>query len=351
MLNSIETRIFMQDAPRRVKHLSPLDYSQATGLARRVLDRMARDFQVVTPMTVHLSSPELLAAVWALGRETLAAGPLERSRREAVAAAVSTINTCSFCVDVHTATLHATGNHSLADQLRKKGAADTPDVLWAKETLHPHAPILAAPPFAPREAAQLMGTAITFHYINRIVNVFLHDSPLPLPKFMRGVGGRIFGGTIGRRMVSSEVQPGQFLTELPVEPLPAAFGWAESNPDVAGALARWSSAAEAAGTRSVPAQAQRAVTAFVDGWSGEEMPLGRQWLDRGMAGLEGPAVPIGRLALLAAVASHRVDDEAAAAVLDVSGERGLVEVVAWGAYCSARRIASWFHAPAEPSAQ
>lgn len=346
MLSMLEDRIFRKDAPRRVRHLSPLDYSRTTGLARRVLDQMARDFQVVTPITIHLHSPELLAAVWALGRETLTAGPLDRSRREAVAATVSAGNTCSFCVDVHTATLHATGNHSLANQLRRDGAAETPDVAWARETLSPGAPILASPPFEPTEAAQLIGTAVTFHYINRLVNVFLQDSPLPLPRFMRGLGGRVFGKTLGSRFVSREVRPGDFLTAMPPGPLDPAFGWAKSNPNVAGAIARWSGAVEAAGARSVPTAVQHNVSDFVDSWNGETMALGSGWLDEAVNGLPGTPGAIARLATLAAVASYRVDDETVRTVREVSGEQGLVEVVAWGAYRATRRIASWLHAPA-----
>lgn len=44
----------------------------------------------------------------------------------------------------------------------------------------------APPPGPASSMPQIIGTAITFHYINRMVNVFPGETLLPLPSIMRG---------------------------------------------------------------------------------------------------------------------------------------------------------------------
>ena len=342
MLKGLEKRVFMREAPKQVRYLRPLDYTGAEGLTRQAFVQMARDFQMVPPLTLHMSSPELMTGVWAFVRETLIAGPLSRARREAIATAVSATNQCPFCVDVHASMLHATGDHTLAVALRERGTGDSPDVTWAKATRSPGDPSLADPPFGPDEAPQLIGTAIGFHYINRMVNVFLPDSPLPMPKFMRRAGARLFGGAFGGKMVSVRTERGEFLTQEPSETLKPEFAWARSDPHVSGALRRFATEAEAAGARSVPEDARRAVVQFLERWHGEDPPLSNDWVLQAITEARDPGSEVvAQLALLTAVASYRIDDALASSVLKKQGERGLVEVAAWGAYRAALRISSW----------
>ena len=64
-------------------------------------------------MTIHLPNPELMAGVWAMGRECLAAGREGRETRERIAAVVSRLNQCPYCLDIHKAMLHAFGSEEL----------------------------------------------------------------------------------------------------------------------------------------------------------------------------------------------------------------------------------------------
>lgn len=345
----------MRLAPQGVQHIEPLDYGAADGLAAEVIDEMAREFQVVTPITIHMVVPDLLAGLWSVCRETLVAGPLPRARREAVAAAVSSINECPFCVDVHTAMLHASGEHGLADRIRSDHEGDAPElddtveVRWARATLTPGHPMLTDPPFAAADAAQLIGVAVSFHYVNRMVNVFLEESPFPVPPVMRGAGTRLFGATLAKRILVESVEPGHFLTPLPDRPLPPEFGWADGDPAVAGAFTRFAAAAEAAGERSLAAKTRAKVTGFLSGWDGSPPPLGLDWVDDALIGLAGADRDAGRLALITAVASYRVDRRVIDPVRrNGADDRHLTEITSWGAYSASRRISSWLHAAARP---
>ncbi len=46
-------------------------------------------------------------------------------------------------------------------------------VAWADQ------PLLELPPAAPAAVPELIGTAVTFHYLNRMVNALLAESFLP----------------------------------------------------------------------------------------------------------------------------------------------------------------------------
>ena len=52
-------------------------------------------------------------------------------------------------------------------------------VAWAAATRSPDDPALRLRPFAPAAAPEIVGIAFCFHYINRMVAIFLAPSPLP----------------------------------------------------------------------------------------------------------------------------------------------------------------------------
>ena len=162
--------LFYKIAPRQVRYLRPLDYGKAEGLAAAAIDQMERDFVVGPPITVHLSNPELMIGVWSLARECLAAGGGQRALGEIVAAAVSRLNTCPYCFDIHSSMLHSLGPTSVP---RAEAVAS-----WAAATLTPGAQVLAmCRQFSPEEAPPMVGAAVCFHYLNRMTNVFLDPSP------------------------------------------------------------------------------------------------------------------------------------------------------------------------------
>lgn len=353
----IERKYFRDSAPQRIHYITPIPQDEADGLVADVYQQMTRDFQAVPPITIHSPVPTILAAVWGICRESLMAGPVNRSEREAVAAAVSTINECPFCVDVHTTMLHGGTEHMLAKRLLNGNVDNLPlsrtgrIVEWALAGHSPDAEIIESPPFSEEEAPEFIGTAVAFHYINRMVNIFLDDTPIPVPSFLKWLKaplGRLAGSLFGKRILGLSVEPGDSLSLLPDAPLPDEFSWAKSNPTVAGAFARFAAVINEAGQSVVPVRVRAIVQEHVDSWSGEDLGMSRQWVEDTVADLSDDEKASGRLALLAALASYQVDEH-------VIGEfrkhfptdEQLISTAAWASFVAAKRIGSWLRSPSK----
>jgi AhpD family alkylhydroperoxidase len=339
--------LFETIAPRQVRFLTPPDYARADGLARAALDQMDRDFVIGPPITVHISNPELMTGIWSAARECLAAGANQRPRGEVIAATISRLNACPYCFDIHTSMLHSFGSHEAAQSLLNGSDLRDPNLQtiadWAKATLEPGAAILRTPPFAREELPGILGTALCFHYLNRISNVFLEGSAMLL-----NGGGWLKGGMVAMagkllrpRLTSQLVEPGEFLTACAGR-LPPEFVWAEADPNIAGGFRRFAHAAEAAGEESVPPEVRECVSNHIGAWRGEAPALGRGWVENAVAPLAEIDRPGARVALLAALAPHQIDESLIAEFRAIKPrDRDLINVAAWAVYTAIRRIASW----------
>jgi AhpD family alkylhydroperoxidase len=342
----LEALVFKVLAPRGIRHLAVVRDAEASGLAGAVFAQMKRDFQTAAPLTLHAPLPDLLAGVWAMVRESLIARPAPRVDREVVATAVSRLNACPFCVEAHHFMLDGAGQASLAKALWQDRAADISDpglarlAGWAMATLSPGSSVLSERPFADRDAAQIVGTAVAFHYLNRVVNVFLDESPVPINP--GGTVKRKAGGAVCARIVALAPLPGESISLLPESPLPPDLSWAAANPAVAGAFARMAAVAETAGVRALPGPVRELVEAEVRSWSGEPKGLSRTWTEPIVEALEPEQRPAGRLALLAAFASYQMSPDVIEAFRrGQPGDGELLGAVAWAAFTAARRIGSW----------
>ncbi|GAA3071315.1 carboxymuconolactone decarboxylase family protein [Streptosporangium carneum] len=324
----------------QVRHVSPVRPAAARGLVADVYARSEREFGMLAPpVALHSPAPEVLAACWMMLRETLLAeGRAGRAVKEAVATGVSLGNTCPYCVGVHSATLQGlVGGGGAGD-----GEVE-PVTAWARASGVRREAALHGRPFPQEQAAELVGVAVTFQYLNRMVNVFLDDTPLPprVPAAAHGGLMRVLGWFM--RLTAREVrEPGASLDLLPAAPLPGDLSWAAGAPNIAGAFARTAEAVEEAGRRSVPEAVRDLVTARLAGWDGGPAGLGRAWADDAVSGLPVAQRPAGRLALLTAIASHQVggsvvDDFRAGGPDDGA----LIELTAWASLAAARRIGGW----------
>lgn len=102
-------------AIRYIQRVAP---NVAEGLVGQVYAQIKKEFGALAePFTLHSPSPELLAGAWSACRESLLVGNVRRDVKEAVAATVSRINRCPYCVDAHTIMLNATSAHNSADAI------------------------------------------------------------------------------------------------------------------------------------------------------------------------------------------------------------------------------------------
>jgi AhpD family alkylhydroperoxidase len=336
---------------KTIRYVKAVPYGSATGLTADVYRQMQDDFLPVPLLTLHSPVPEVMAGAWSVLREALLAGKVDRSRKEAVAAAVSKTNACPFCVDAHTSLLHATSSHDVAGAILRGDYDSIRDpqlralVRWALANRAPGASGALPPPFSAEAAPEIIGTAVAFHYLNRMVNVFLGDTLIPLPSALKGVAGRFLGAAAGKRMVRP-LPPGRSLKLVPQARVPDDLSWAAANPAVAGAFAGLAAVVEAAGARVLPEQVRALVGERVRAWNGEDMGISRRWVEDAIADLNEEHRAAARLALLTALASYQVDS---GVVQDFQSrhpdDAQHIAATAWASMAAARHASTWIAAP------
>ncbi len=334
-----------------MRYVQPVAMNSAEGLVARVYPQIKKEFgALVEPFTLHSPSPELLAGAWSACRESLLVGTVRRDVKEAVAATVSRINQCPYCVDAHTIMLNATSARNSAeaiihrrdDQIRDTAVRSI--VKWAAATRSSGAEVLLSPPFSQKDAPEIIGTAVFFHYVNRMASVLLSKTPLPsnhplLKGFFKRMAGWFFSRAIHRSKPL-----GASLELLPESELPVDLAWAKTSPNIAGAFARFAAVIDRAGKDFIPENIQECVVKHVQAWDGKDPGLGRDWVEEAINGLDEKSKDIGRLVLLTALAPYQVDEGVVNAfTTHITGDDRLLGALSWGSFTAARRIGTWLH--------
>lgn len=330
----------------QIRYVSPVRPGQATGLVARVYSSVEEGFGMLAPpVALHSPAPQALAACWTMLRETLVVpGEVDRSTKEAVATAVSLSNTCSYCADVHIVTLEALGRHEVEDpesDHRIRRIAD-----WARASATAGTADLYGTPFPAAHTAELIGIVVAFHYINRMVNVFLPETPVPpgVPYPVRGHALR-FLGRFMRSATRHEHPPGASLELLPASAQPKDLDWSFGNRYVAEAFARATGAVDASAAGVLSGPVRSLVLHSLADWSGNPPGISRSWADETVAGLPMADRPAGRLALLTAMASLQVDRTVIEDFRQAQpDDRSLIELTSWASLAAARRIGGWIPA-------
>ena len=348
MLERLERRVVARGI-RQVKYVEVVPVEDATGLVAAVYEQLARDMQILPPAVLHSSVPELLAGAWCMLRETLIVGEVPRLVKEAVAIGVSQANVCPYCVEAHSLCLPETPAE-LPELLPGFSASDLVAVArWASRASAKEGEVPLGSVFFQLDTSEVLGTAVAFHYFNRMVNVFLESSPISLPSALRWMEGMIrhLGREMGKRLASVSARPGDSLELLAPGTLPEDLRWAGANPRVAGALGRMARVTDSLALELIPDEVRTVVATRVARWNGERCGIDRSWVENATRGaLHSMDRPLAALLLLTALASHQVD---ARLIRDVrktcpdphDWSRYLVAVVGWAAFTAARRVGTW----------
>jgi AhpD family alkylhydroperoxidase len=326
----------------QVRQVRAVRHGAARGTVERVYREVERDFGVLAPPVIlHAPSPDVLAAAWLMLRETLlvpAASP--RAVKEAVSTAVSKGNECPFCITMHDSMLQNLVGYTdgeIADPRARAAAA------WTTANAYSDTGAGHPVPFPVEQAPEIVGTAVILQYLNRMVNLFLGEVPLPphTPAAALGVVRRVLVWLI-KSAERRGPQPGASLDLLPPAPLPSDLAWAAGNTAIAEAFARGAAAVDEAGRRSVPVAVRELVHEHLARWDGRPVGLSRAWVEDAVAALPADDRPVGRLALLTAFASYQVDQP----VVDgfrarQPDDRDLTDLTAWASLAASRRVGSW----------
>ncbi|MFV2104036.1 carboxymuconolactone decarboxylase family protein [Micromonospora sp. LOL_024] len=333
-------RLTSRATQRHIEHLRPVPARAAPPLVRQVYRQLAREFGLLAPpITLHAAAPPVLGACWLLLREALLSdGPVGRDTKEAVAAAVSLANRCPYCVQVHGSALRGMlrGPDSAAvadDRITEIAEPRLREIATFFRYGGGGPPVVTARLDA-TELAHLVGVAVLFHYLNRMVNVFVAPSPMPdLPSPATGVVRWLAGIMMGRLARRGGVA-GRQLDLLPPTSPPSDLNWARPDATLHTAFARAYATIDGAAEPAVPPSVRRLLPELLAGQ--------RTLIDPGEVAAALDGLPVrdrsaGRLALTIAFFSYRVTDSMVASYRRHDpADRRLLELTAWASLTAAR---------------
>lgn len=336
-----------------IKYIRPVKPSSADGLVAGVYAQVERDFgRVVEPFQMHSPVPKLLAGAWMACRESELVGVVPRAMKEVIAATVSQLNQCPYCVDAHTIMLTAAGEGKVANAISKTRYEDISDervfefVQWSLATTSPRSELLRYLPFSKQELPEIIGTAVFYHYMNRMTNALLGDSPLPigqgwLKSPMKTIASQTFSNAINRAKTV-----GDSLDFLPKADLPNDLRWAKTSANVARAYASFADAVEEAGEQALPIEVRAQVLEELNEWSGKTSELSLAWSEDAISRFDEATESAAHLAILTALAPNRIDSESILAFKKHFPEdEKLLGALSWASFAAARKIGTWLQPP------
>lgn len=337
---SVKTMRYLESVPRHKAH----------GKVAEVYDQIAEDFFVNGSLTSRSRVPDLFAAIWTGGRETvLVTDQLDRTTKEALTATLSSINDCPYCGDMMVSLVHAGDRHEDAARILDETEENIADpllrerLLWVRAVATPGAAPPTSTPFNRLQLPEAIGSLMALSDINRFSHIVMDGSPVNAPfglQAAKALALRLFGAEL-RATHIHPLEPGRSLPLLPEAELPDDMQWARPNPRIASAVSRWAAAVERESEKVVPERTRQLVHDSLKQWQGEPMPISRNWVEQEVDGLEGNERAIARLALVVAKASYQTDDKLVADVIEHNPEQQqFLRILAWSSFTAARYVAA-----------
>ncbi|MFI6390204.1 hypothetical protein ACIBHY_09405 [Nonomuraea sp. NPDC050547] len=289
-----------------IRHVSPVRPERARGLVAEVYTQVNREFSSIGPAVMMLSkSEELMAAGWSLMREAQLAGSVPMLDKAVAALGAALANGVPYEIETLVVVVRRLGAGALADAVQR--GEDPADVRlgallsWASSTgvREP-----GEAPFTGETAAELVGTVLFTHFIDRVAAAMLPAGLMP--GTLNPEDPPAFEDAPVLREPTGELKPGATLALLDGLPSREEPAWAEGTPIGAAYAALTATAGQGAALLS-PA-ASDVVTATITAHRGRRVPAGA-WLDEALAPLEGGGRAGAKVALLAGLAPDVLTDE------------------------------------------
>src|SRR5215510_321291 len=118
---------------RTMRYVHAISRRKATGLVAQVYDMIEEDFFINGSLISRSKVPNLMAAIWTAGRESILVDDrLDRTTKEAMNAVLSQVNDCPYCGDMLVSLVHASGKHDAAFDIFSENEADITDTTLQK---------------------------------------------------------------------------------------------------------------------------------------------------------------------------------------------------------------------------
>jgi AhpD family alkylhydroperoxidase len=301
-----------------VRHLRPASPKHSTGISKKVFNQMQlENAGVHGPFLIHAAQPPLLAALWALFRETQLASGVPRAHQETIALLIAEENRCPWCIEAHKLALHT--QHP------------TPEIVaWFKSNPNPLEDS-EMDGFSQNAMIAHRAAVILWQYINRMTNVLLVESAWQNFGSLREPLTRIMGYIFGAFFLHRNYTPGRSLEFIADAALPAHLAWAKSHHNIATALAYFHQQINQLAQGIIPVAVQHFVLEYVQEHRGQNMGLSRHWADDAVQPLEPGQQVIAKVLLLTALASYQIDDDLMLQLRQICPQDSdLLALLAWG---------------------
>ena len=333
-----------------IKYIDYIKPTKATGLIKDIYSQIERDFgSVVGPFVLHSLIPELLAINWCVLRETnLVEHKVRREIKDAIAVAVSKINKCPWCVDAHSIMLIGLKSGNVASAVEKnridliKNHRIRSIVEWALATRSPNSEVVNNPPFTANEAPEIIGTAVYYHYINKMVSILLGETPLPIKSsllkgFTRRIGVLMFSVALKRHK-----RPGESLRFIDEHHPDKKVSWTSGNPEISMAFASHANIVENLAEKYIPEKVKVVLREYIKNWDGKDPGISRNWVEKYISHLYEPFKAQARLILLCAISPYQIDEKIIISYRQSnSTDEALLTALSWASFTTAMHIGNW----------
>jgi AhpD family alkylhydroperoxidase len=312
-------------AQHLVKYLKVESVRHSVGSNRKVFVQMQlENAGVHGPFLIHAAQPKLLAALWALFRETQLASGIPRTHLETLALLIAQDNRCPWCIEAHQVALHT---HGIVPQIEDWHRAN-PDPIHSTSS-----------------QSLLRIASLCWQYINRMTNVFLVESAWQRFGTVRHSLQPLMGKVFATFFLGRKYPAGRSLGLIEPAPLPEHLQWAASAGASGQALAYFHQTVQALGEGLIAPRTREVVLETIRRKDSLHFGLSRRWADEAVAVLEPSEQVLAKVLLLAALASHQIDEnlmQALQATFPQTGyqpydewysqDANILAVVAWGCY-------------------
>ena len=290
------------------------------------------DFGMIPPpISMHKVDRELFAANWACLRETLVVGKVPRYFKEAVASGTSEANRCPYCVGAHSMMFDiykpTAKKPSVVDDIFRSWDSEM-FKLWARSCYLQHSD-QSLPPFPIEFQSELVGTAVYFHYLTRMVTIYLGDSFVPKP--LQGVVPlmmpfmRLCMGLNDKR----PKKPGT--SKLRNVPMTGGPDWANQD-NVRIAFSQFQTVTDTKITKILSPSMMDFVNTFLSKWQGLDTGLSANWVKlylEELSTVDGVERQQARYMLLAIGSPYMIVDEEKKSLRKTMGDSDLFIMTAW----------------------
>ncbi len=329
-------------------HISSIKPGKATGLVRDVYQQLKDEMgDVVEPISMHALVPELLQHIYSILREVvIIEDTVPRKYKEAVGAAVSSSNDCPYCVDAHTIMIIGLSDKKMAKAVVKKDLSLLEDretiklIRWSFNTKAFDSLIVKDPPFSAKQAPEIIGTAVFFHYLNRMVTCFLGPTILPmnvsfLKEPMKKMAAMMFS-----KVLNTEREAGKVLNPQLLGDGDRNLQWTKTNKRVSHVFISYQRLIDGLAKDYLPQDVIEFIEDQIDVWDGREVKLNTRILDREVESVSPRYRPIARILYLVAFTPYRVRDYHFAEFrsLFMDSDMAILVAFSWASFKTATKI-------------